>query len=188
MSVSDRRWADLGLSDQERRLIISVCTKFVNRRDELEDVLQNALVALALAFADHELKNKPIYNRGSFINRVVRNHMIYRYIQKGHKDLIYQSVNSSSLVENDEIDNFQLVASGHADSTVREARFSPLRRLLITEALNQLSMRERTILAYHSEDELTQADIAARMGLCQPTISNTIKRIKRKLQAALADT
>jgi DNA-directed RNA polymerase specialized sigma24 family protein len=87
----DSRFKDLGLSEGEARYIISYCKKFTNIRDTLEDILQEALVGLHLAFSSTPV----VKHRIPFIRSVVRNVINARIVRMNRRDAIYHSVNTS---------------------------------------------------------------------------------------------
>jgi RNA polymerase sigma factor (sigma-70 family) len=184
----DHRWHDLNLSDRERGIVISVCQKFQNRRDELDDLIQDALVALYQAMRNREARgHAAVKNRPSFIYRVVMNTMVYRYIQVAHRDVIYKSINpgapdnSISIGRTPTIEDY----AEHAAETAK--RFCPERDMILRETLAGLSPRERRILNYYGEEDATQADIAQKMGICQASVSNILRKCRRRITEALVD-
>lgn len=87
--AKDKRFADLGLTQKEARMIIYQCSKYTNMRDLLEDIIQEALLGLCNAFK----KTKKVKHRTSFISCVVRNTIHSKVMRPNKKDAIYKSIN-----------------------------------------------------------------------------------------------
>jgi RNA polymerase sigma factor FliA len=61
------------------------------------------------------------------------------------------------------------------------------RMKLLTEALSKLPEREQTIMSLYYKDELTLQEIGDMLGVTQSRVSQIISKVKKKLQAELAD-
>ncbi len=96
----------VGLDDSEARFVISLCRKFDNCRDEIDDLYPMALISIMQAFESKARKNEPIRNRRNFIQKTVYFSMCAQVVRKNKKDLIYRSVNlfRSDILEDSETD------------------------------------------------------------------------------------
>jgi RNA polymerase sigma factor for flagellar operon FliA len=61
------------------------------------------------------------------------------------------------------------------------------RMQLLTEALAKLPEREQTIMSLYYKEELTLQEIGDMLGVTQSRVSQIISKVKRRLQAELAD-
>lgn len=86
----DKRFKELGLTSYEAKYIISYCKKYTNIRDTLEDILQEALLGLHIAFE----RTPVIHHRLAFIKSVLRNIINTRIVRLNKKDALYHSVNT----------------------------------------------------------------------------------------------
>ena len=64
---------------------------------------------------------------------------------------------------------------------------SKQRMQLVTEALSRLSDREQTIMSLYYKEELTLQEIGTMLNVTQSRICQIISKVKRRLQAELAD-
>ena len=87
--LADGRHKDVGLSDEEGKSVLFLCSKFANKRDHLDDLYQTALLSIYSAFQS----TPEIRYRKGFINTVVNNSMCCNIVRKNNKDLIYKCLN-----------------------------------------------------------------------------------------------
>lgn len=96
----DPRCRALGLSVEEASYIRRTCEKYHNRRDEVEDLFQIALVGLFQAFEREAERGRPVQYRKGFIRAVVRNTLCSKVVRKHKRDLLYNGCfNSFSPIE-----------------------------------------------------------------------------------------
>ncbi|GAB3625011.1 SigB/SigF/SigG family RNA polymerase sigma factor [Mariniluteicoccus endophyticus] len=69
-----------------------------------------------------------------------------------------------------------------------EAYDSVLSRRTVVEAVNRLQERERELLRLRFVEELSQSDIARRLGISQMQVSRELARLVRRLRAVLTDS
>jgi len=91
--TTDPRFLDIGLTPLEARDVYEYCKRYTNVRDTLDDIIQEALIALYAAFKAQKEKGRVIKYRRTFIYRVVRNALNVRIVRPDKKDLIYRCVN-----------------------------------------------------------------------------------------------
>jgi hypothetical protein len=97
----DPRARDLGLSVDEFATVVGQCWRFVNSKDCIDDILQIALMGIAIAYKDFTYygtidealrgTKKPILSRKSFLNRVVV-YTLINEIQTTSCDFLYSAV------------------------------------------------------------------------------------------------
>jgi len=90
-NYNDSRWLYLNLSKAEITTVYNICSKFINRRDELDDLLQVAAIELWRTFEKYKERHIPITFRTSFIRRVVNSIMIQIFVRKTKRDLLYNT-------------------------------------------------------------------------------------------------
>jgi RNA polymerase sigma factor for flagellar operon FliA len=73
------------------------------------------------------------------------------------------------------------------NSDMEHALIQKERIELLTEALENLPEREKTIMSLYYKDELTLQEIGDMFGVTQSRVSQIISKVKRRLQTELAD-
>jgi len=170
---ADKRHVDIGLSIQEANWVLQLCRRFMNRRDEVDDIYQTALIELYRALGTARDRGTVIIHRHGFIYRVVINTLVYNYVQRTRKDLLYHALNSY-------------------DTAVLEAELveeSPLPSLdtLNLQAIvhTRLNPEERALYTLYFLDGWSQDEISRMLHVSQSTISIRCTQLKSTLRGAL---
>jgi RNA polymerase sigma factor (sigma-70 family) len=178
----DNRWRDLGLTPQETMLVLTICRKYVSKRDPMEDIIQAALMELHRAFTALKERNEEIRNRTNFIYTVVKQAIKTNFIQTGNKDLIYHCVNMTGEIP--------MGSTIHACGSQTDTSFYPYdtvdRNILLWDAINEsLSDTERSILLASATNGTSQETIAEYHNVSQPRIATRMKNVRITLRKRL---
>jgi RNA polymerase sigma factor (sigma-70 family) len=181
VNYNDSRWIEMGLSRKEITTIYNICCKFLNRRDELEDLLQTAAIELWLTFNKYKERNIEITNKTSFVRRVVMSILIQQYIRKTRRDLIYhtEEPNETNDISNEK--NFE----GHVCGNKHQGN---LDINLIQNVMDDVLDEEDADIAYwYFVQQFTQAEIATAIDRSQSVVSTKLGIIKEALQKKLKE-
>lgn len=177
IDYNDSRWDALGLDELEIGTIYNVCFKFVNRRDLLEDLIQQALISLWDAFERHKKRGVEIHKRIGFIRRVVMSSMIQHFIRANRRDLIYHTVDvgdeSEYVFDQDAWGN--LSGTPHAPSNDEIEELDSVIDLYLTD--------EEQFIAYsYYYLGMTQCEIGKELKRSQSGISTKLLSIVTKIK------
>ena len=187
-ALTDRRTA----SAQDREIASTVQRErgrllaFIRRRTadaaEAEDVLQDALYELVLAYR----MMQPVEQAGAWLTRVARNRIIDRFRRKSRERLTGPPATEGE--EHDEaFEDLLPEADGGAESSV-------IRELLLEEieaALEELPHEQREVFVAHELDGLSFRELSARSGVSVNTLLSrkryAVLHLQRRLRAAWDD-
>jgi len=181
INYNDSRWVDMNLSRKEITTIYNVCCKFLNRRDELEDLLQTAAIELWLTFNKYKERNLEITNKTAFVRRVVMSILIQTYIRKTRRDLIYHTEEPN---ENNDLSN-EKVFEGYICGSKHHGN---LDINLIQNIMDDILDEEDSNIAYwYFVAQFTQAEIAFAIDRSQSVVSTKLGIIREVLQKKLKE-
>ncbi len=159
---------------------------FIRRRTadaaEAEDVLQDALYELVLAYR----MMRPVEQAGAWLTRVARNRIVDRFRRKSRERLTGPPATDGE--EHDEaFEDLLPDADGGAESSV-------IRELLLEEieaALEELPYEQREVFVAHELDGLSFRELSARSGVSVNTLLSrkryAVLHLQRRLRAAWDD-
>jgi RNA polymerase sigma factor (sigma-70 family) len=159
---------------------------FIRRRTadaaEAEDVLQDALYELVLAYR----MMRPVEQAGAWLTRVARNRIVDRFRRKSREGLTGPPATEGE--EHDEaFEDLLPDADGGAESSV-------IRELLLEEieaALEELPHEQREVFVAHELDGLSFRELSARSGVSVNTLLSrkryAVLHLQRRLRAAWDD-
>lgn len=170
----DNRWDELGLNENEIKHVLFLCKKFVNSRDELDDIVQTALVSIYEAIDNYKKNEIIIRNRNSFIGTVVRCKLVQEFIKNNRRDLLYNTID----VDPKDNKNIRLIFENNNDYDNYIKTMNVLIDSNIDEHINKYIAYAYFIL------DRTQAEIALSIGVHQTRINKRLKSITDDLKKA----
>ena len=174
------------LIEHNLRLVVYIARRFENTGINLEDLISIGTIGLIKAIGTfNQAKNIKL---ATYASRCIENEILM-YLRK-----VSQRKNEVSLSEplNTDWDGNELLLSdilGTDDDTVMRSLEDDVDMELLREALSKLSDREKTIISLrfglNGLRELTQKEVADRLGISQSYISRLEKRIILRLRRDL---
>ena len=175
------------LVEHNLRLVAYIARKFDNAGIDYEDLI--AIGAIGLIKAVRTFKSDKNIRLATYASRCIENEILMQ-IRKSSK--IKNDVSLDKPLSED-FDGNQLVLADIIpadDDFVEETVDKPSEKMVINKLISKLNKREREIMTLRyglmGQDELTQREVAIKLGISQSYISRLEKRIlndmKEKLQ------
>ncbi|MBT9281535.1 MAG: RNA polymerase sporulation sigma factor SigE [Hydrogenibacillus schlegelii] len=171
------------LVERNLRLVVYIARKFDQRGTVLEDLIGIGSIGLIKAVNTFDPEKK--IKLATYASRCIENEILM-FLRRNHKLRAEVSLDEPLNVDGD--GNELLIADvlGTDDDEVERDIEATVERELLHAALEKLDARERTIMAlrFGLEDgrELTQKEVADRLGISQSYISRLEKRIIKRLK------
>jgi RNA polymerase sigma factor (sigma-70 family) len=167
---------------RERGRLLAFIRRRIADAAEAEDVLQDALYELVLAYR----MMQPVEQAGAWLTRVARNRLIDRFRSRSREPLTGPPVTGGA--EHDEaFEDLLPAADGGAESAV-------MRELLLEEieaALAELPHEQREVFVAHELDGLSFRELSARSGVSVNTLLSrkryAVLYLQQRLRAAWDD-
>jgi RNA polymerase sigma factor (sigma-70 family) len=180
VSAQDREIA--ATVQRERGRLLAFIRRRIADAAEAEDVLQEALYELVLAYR----MMQPVEQAGAWLTRVARNRIIDRFRSNSRERLTGPP--ATERAEHDEaFEDLLPAADGGAESSV-------IRELLLEEieaALEELPHEQREVFVAHELDGLSFKELSARSGLSVNTLLSrkryAVLHLQQRLRAAWDD-
>ena len=171
------------LVEHNLRLVVYVAKKFENTGIGIEDLISIGTIGLIKAI--NTFKAEKNIKLATYASRCIENEILM-YIRKSSNQRIEMSIDEPL---NTDWDGNELLLSdilgGDEDSVYRNLETDEERRI-VTNAVATLNERDREIIslrfALHGKKELTQKEVADKMGISQSYISRLEKKIIDKLK------
>lgn len=180
-NYNDSRWIEMELSRKEITTIYNICSRFLNRRDELEDILQVAAIELWQTFQKYKERGIPITNKTSFVRRVVMSILIQTYIRKCRRDLIYHTIEPDEFNDMTNEKNFVgNVCGAQPDESID---INIIQNVIDTS----LDEADSDIAYWYFVEQFTQAEIAEGIGKSQSVVSTKLGIIREVLQQKILE-
>jgi RNA polymerase sigma-70 factor (ECF subfamily) len=178
------------LYDRHVDAVFAAAIRLTSDRQVAEEVVQETFLAL---WNRAELFNPAVGSLAAWLHTIARNRTVDRYRAAGRRpNLVPFSVATGSAV--DETAALERVLSagtvlGGADlGPGPEGELATTEvRTILRDALAELPEPERTALVLAYSEELTQTEIAARLGWPLGTVKTRTRRALLRLREALAD-
>ncbi len=179
-------WAKQRLIERNLRLVVFISRRFGNTGINLEDLMSIGTIGLIKAINTYRLDKK--IKLATYASRCVENEILM-YIRK-----IANQKTEVSLDEpiNMDYDGNELLLSdvlGTDEDMILRPLEDDVDLCLLRQAVRQLPERERQIVCMRfgleGVQELTQKEVAQKMGISQSYISRLEKRIMAKLKKEL---
>ena len=176
-------WAKQCLIEHNLRLVVYIARRFENTGINLEDMISIGTIGLIKAIGTYK-RDKNI-KLATYASRCIENEILM-HIRK-----ISNQKNEVSLDEpiNMDYDGNELLLSdvlGTDEDIIFRSLEDDVDLCLLRQALTQLSQREREIVEMRyglaGRKELTQKEVATKMGISQSYISRLEKRIMLRLR------
>ena len=171
------------LIEHNLRLVVYIARRFENTGVNLEDLISIGTIGLITGIGTYR-RDKNI-KLATYASRCIENEILM-HIRKisGQKvevsldEPINMDCDGNELLLSDILGTDENVVTGHLDDAVD--------LLLLRQALRQLSERERQIICMRygleGQQELTQKEVAQKLGISQSYISRLEKRIMARLK------
>ena len=171
------------LIEHNLRLVVYIARRFENTGVNLEDLISIGTIGLIKGIGTYR-RDKNI-KLATYASRCIENEILM-HIRKisGQKvevsldEPINMDCDGNELLLSDILGTDENVVTGHLDDAVD--------LLLLRQALRQLSERERQIICMRygleGQQELTQKEVAQKLGISQSYISRLEKRIMARLK------
>jgi RNA polymerase sigma factor (sigma-70 family) len=168
---------------RERGRLLAFIRRRIADAAEAEDVLQDALYELVLAYR----MMQPVEQAGAWLTRVARNRIIDRFRSKRPEPLADRT---GARGENDEDGAFEELLPAEEDGP----ESAVMRELLLEEieaALAELPREQREVFLAHEIDGLSFKELAARSGVSVNTLLSrkryAVLHLQQRLRAAWDD-
>jgi RNA polymerase sigma-70 factor (ECF subfamily) len=176
------------LYDRHGEAVYAVACRFTDDHQVAEEVVQETFLTL---WNRAELFDPAVASLAAWLHTIARNRTVDRLRAMGRRPKL---VPISSFRQDDEADGMALERIAAAGAVVGGADMGPGPegsldasevRLTIREALNVMPEVERTVILLAYRDDLTQAEIADRLGWPLGTVKTRTRRALSHLRAAL---
>jgi len=180
VSAQDREIAST--VQRERGRLLAFIRRRIADAAEAEDVLQDALYELVLAYR----MMQPVEQAGAWLTRVARNRIIDRFRSKNRERLTGPPATGGAELD-EAFEDLLPAADGGAESSV-------IRELLLEEieaALEELPDEQREVFVAHELDGLSFKELSARSGVSVNTLLSrkryAVLHLQQRLRAAWED-
>ena len=179
------------LYDRHAEAVYAAACRLTNDRQVAEEVVQETFLAL---WNRAELFDPNTGSLAAWLHTIARNRTVDRLRAIGRRPRLV-SVSSMSAADEPDSSAFEriattnLVVGGVNVGPEPEAAFDALEvRTTIREALDTMPEAERTVILLAYRDDLTQAEIAERLGWPLGTVKTRTRRALLRLREALGGT
>ncbi len=171
------------LIERNLRLVVYIAKKFENSGVNLEDLISIGTIGLMKAINSYKLdKNIKL---ATYASRCIENEILM-YLRKNNKIKteisIDEPINTDS--EGNDLSLADILGTDN-DSIFKSVEDSDNKKVLM-EAIKKLNDREKTIMqlryGFNGMDELTQKEVADKLGISQSYISRIEKKVINSLK------
>ncbi len=173
------------LIERNLRLVAHIVKKYQSSPEDTEDLLSIGTIGLIKAVVT--FNPDKCVRLGTYAARCIENEilMYMRAKKKSSKEIsLYEPIGTDR--EGNEIQLFDIIET-EEDDAHRKVELSDDVRLLYHKVESELSPRERLVLkmryGLYNEEEYTQREIAARLGISRSYVSRIEKSAIEKLRA-----
>ena len=175
------------LIEHNLRLVVYIAKKFENTGINIEDLISIGTIGLIKAI--NTFKPDKNIKLATYASRCIENEILM------HLRKVSSHRNDISIDEplNTDKDGNELLLSdivGSETDMIQKTLDEQTDKLLLNQALNKLSSREKTIMQLRyglkNDEELTQKEVADIMGISQSYISRLEKRIIARLKTEIS--
>ncbi len=174
------------LIEHNLRLVVYISKKFDKSGVEMEDLISVGSIGLIKAIRTFKLDKN--IRLATYASRCIENEILMhlRKMNKIKQDIsldkpIYSDGDGNELVLSD-------ILPGEEDDVEQNLNKSDNKKI-VTELISQLGMREQEIMILRfglaGQDELTQKEVADKLGISQSYISRIEKRVLKDMRAKL---
>lgn len=171
------------LIERNLRLVVYIAKKFENSGVNIEDLISIGTIGLMKAINSYKLdKNIKL---ATYASRCIENEILM-YLRKNNKIKteisIDEPINTDS--EGNDLSLADILGTDN-DSIFKSVEESDNKKVLV-EAIKKLNDREKTIMqlryGFNGVDELTQKEVADKLGISQSYISRIEKKVINSLK------
>ncbi len=171
------------LIERNLRLVVFIARKFENTDVGLEDLISIGTIGLIKAVNTFDPDKK--IKLATYASRCIENEVLM-HLRRTHKQRLEVSLDEPLRTENDgNVLSLSDVLGTDGDMVYREIEESDERDML-SSALKRLNARERNIMRMRfglgGGEEMTQKQVADKLGISQSYISRLEKKILSRLQ------
>ena len=171
------------LIERNLRLVVYIAKKFENSGVNIEDLVSIGTIGLMKAINSYDLSKN--IKLATYASRCIENEILM-YLRKNNKIKaeisIDEPINTDS--EGNDLSLADILGTDN-DSIFKHVEESDNKKVLI-KAIKKLNKREKTIMqlryGFNGLDELTQKEVADKLGISQSYISRIEKKVIKKLK------
>lgn len=177
--------ARASLIEHNLRLVVYIAKRFDNTGVGVEDMISIGTIGLIKAINTYN-KNKNI-KLATYASKCIENEILM-YLRKNNRTKIEISIDEPLNVDWDGNELLLSDILGTEDDVVYKNIEGQVEKRLLAGAINKLSPREKTIVEMRyglnkaNGEEMTQREVADKLGISQSYISRLEKRIIRRLK------
>lgn len=179
------------LYDRHAAAVFAVASRLTSDRGVAEEVVQDTFLALW----DRAESYDPLAGAlSTWLHAIARNRTVDRLRAAGRRPK-YVSVSSDGAADPSETQGLEraasvgtIVAGSVAPASPEIAYASQETRATIERALSGLGVEERTVIVLAYREDLSQSEIAERLGWPLGTVKTRTRRALRRLREALDET
>lgn len=178
------------LYDRHAAAVFSVATRLTQDRGVAEEVVQDTFLVL---WDRADAYDASAGTLGTWLHTIARNRTIDRLRASARRPRLVappgaDDVDASPDVALDRAASSGVIVAGALPVVGPEAAFASVEtRAAIEEALGELAVEERTVIVLAYREELSQSEIAERLGWPLGTVKTRTRRALRRLRDALDD-
>jgi RNA polymerase sigma-70 factor (ECF subfamily) len=179
------------LYDRHAAAVFAVATRLTSDRGVAEEVVQDTFLAL---WDRADAYDASAGTLGTWLHAIARNRTIDRLRAAGRRPRLVapsgaDDIDASPSAALDRAASSGVIVAGSVPVTGPEAAYASVEtRAAIEEALGGLAVEERTVIVLAYREELSQSEIAERLGWPLGTVKTRTRRALRRLRDALDDT
>lgn len=171
------------LVERNLRLVVYIARKFDNTGVQLEDLIGIGSIGLIKAVNTFDPEKK--IKLATYASRCIENEILM-FLRRNHRTRTEVSFDEPLNVDWDGNELLLADVVGTDDDVIEKDIEAYVERELLSEALEMLSDRERTIMelrfGLNGGEEMTQKEVADLLGISQSYISRLEKRIIKRLK------
>ncbi|GGI97299.1 hypothetical protein GCM10010885_03600 [Alicyclobacillus cellulosilyticus] len=171
------------LIERNLRLVVYIARKFENTGVHIEDLVSIGTIGLIKAVNTFDPSKK--IKLATYASRCIENEILM-FLRRNNKVRAEVSFDEPLNVDWDGNELLLSDVMGTDPDTIYRNLEEEVDRALLYDALDKLSERERTIMelrfGLRTGQEMTQKDVADRLGISQSYISRLEKRIIKRLR------
>lgn len=171
------------LVEHNLRLVVYIARRFENTGINLEDLISIGTIGLIKAIGTYKLDKK--IRLATYASRCIENEILM-YLRKTANQKTEVSLDEPINMDGDGNELLLSDILGTEEDTVSRPLEEDADKMVLRQALEELPGREREIVflrfGLEGQPELTQKEVAQRMGISQSYISRLEKRIMQRLK------
>lgn len=173
------------LIEHNLRLVVYIAKKFDNTGVGVEDLISIGTIGLIKSI--NTFKPDKNIKLATYASRCIENEILM-YLRRNNKTKLEVSIDEPLNVDWDGNELLLSDVLGTEDDGISKNIENEVERSLLLKAIDNLNDREKTIiklrfgLSSHSDEEMTQKEVADMLGISQSYISRLEKKIIRRLK------